>query len=211
MRHTLYLIAVLPCLFISAVSFGQADTSVRTIPMNEVVIAAAPVKTVVVSKKVNTIVPTYYIIDTPLSRYKRLQERYHVTKFEALEKSPVILQSVELKIKPYDSSLFTLNFVVFSVCDGDTLYKVFNLDEYRIKHHKVLLDLSKENIVLCSADFYMGYGKVVKKIPRRMSYRMYWGDKGESAFLYKHDGKLQLQENENIKMVFPFTITYKMY
>lgn len=211
MRHTLYLIAAISCLFISATSFGQADTSVRTIPMNEVVIAAAPVKTVVVSKKVNTIVPTYYIIDTPLSRYKRLQERYHVTKFEALEKSPVVLQSVELKIKPYDSSLLTMNFVIFSVCGNDTLYKVFNLDGYRIRHHKLLLDLSKENIVLCSAVFYMGYGKIVKKIPHKMSYRMYWGDKGESAFLYKHEGKLQLQENENIKMVFPFTITYKVY
>ena len=94
MRHTLCLIAALTCLFISAISFGQADTSVRSISMNEVVIAAAPVKTAVVSKKVNTIVPTYYIIDTPLSRYTRLQERYHVTKFEALEKSPTLSNGI---------------------------------------------------------------------------------------------------------------------
>ena len=211
MRHTLYLIAVLPFIFISTVLFGQADTSVRTIPMNEVVIAAAPIKTAVVSKKVNTIVPTYYIIDTPLSMHRKIPIHYEVTKFDAVEKAPVILQTVELKIKPYDSSLFTMNFVVFSVCDGDTLYKVFSLDKYRIKHHKLTLDLSKENIVLCPHEFYMGYGQVVTKIPQRMHYRMYWGDKGESAFLYEHEGKLHLQQSKGDNMVFPFTITYKMY
>jgi hypothetical protein len=178
--------------------------------MEEVVIKANAVQTGKMEKRVRSKL-MYWVIDTPLSKYKKLPEYYLVTKFPPVDTVPVRIHSAELRLKPYDSSIFSMNFVIFSICNGDTLFKRINLDKYSIRKNKLVVNLKEEGIVLCSNTFYMGYGKRVKSVHKTTRYRMICTDKGEGAIITVKDGTCLLHENINDPFVFPFKLSYKVY
>ncbi|MBZ0098152.1 MAG: hypothetical protein K8F30_03660 [Taibaiella sp.] len=190
-------------------TFAQQDT-IKTVKMEEVVIKANAVRTGKVDKKVRTGL-VYYHIDTPAFNAARKVGNYLTTKFPPVDTVPVKLQSVELKLKPYDSSAMSLNFIIFSTCGGDTMYRIINLDKYEIQNRKLVLDLSGENIILCPYEFYMGYCLKPNKPQKKISYRLFSTDKGEGAFITMYEGKILIQEGKGFPYIFPFKLSYKVY
>ena len=202
------LLAIISCLCTQHL-YAQKDT-IRTVSMEEVVIKAEAVRTGKMEKRVRSKL-MYWVIDTPLSKYKKLPEYYLVTKFPPVDTVPVRIHSAELRLKPYDSSIFSMNFVIFSICNGDTLFKKINLDKYSIHRNKLVVNLQEEGIVLCSNTFYMGYGKRVKSVHKTTRYRMICTDKGEGAIITVKDGTCLLHENISDPFIFPFKLSYKVY
>lgn len=177
--------------------------------MEEVVIKAEAIRTGKVNKRVRPKL-IHWVLDTPLSKYKTIPENYMVTKFPSVDTVPIILTSIELRLKPYDSSIFSMNFVIFSICNGDTLFKTINLDNYSIHRNKVVLNLENEYIVLCPYTFYMGYGRKVKRVTKTIRYRMICTNIGEGAIITVVDGKCSLHET-HFPLIFPFKLSYKVY
>lgn len=178
--------------------------------MEEVVIKAEAVRTGKINKKVRTGL-VYYHIDTPVSEKYMAVKNFLSTKFPPVDTVPVKLQSAELKLKPYDSADMSLSFIIFSTCDGDTMYRIINLDKYEIQNRKLVLDLSGENIILCPHEFYMGYCLKPNNPKKKISYRLFSTDKGEGAFITMYDGKIKIQEGEGVPYIFPFKLSYKVY
>lgn len=206
MKHLLFTIV---CCLYSLYSYAQKDT-IRTVSMEEVVIKANAVRTGKVNKKVRTGM-VYYHIDTPAFNAARKVCNYLTTKFPPLDSVPVKLQSTELKLKPYDSADMSVIFIIFSTCDGDTMYKTINLDKYEIQNRKLVLDLSGENIILCPYEFYMGYRMKPNNPQKKISYRLFSTDKGEGAFITMYEGKIKVHEGVGFPYVFPFKLSYKVY
>lgn len=206
MKHLLLIAATL---LYTLNGYAQQDT-IRTISMEEVVIKANAVRTGKMEKRVKSKL-MYWVIDTPLSKYQKLPEYYLVTKFPPVDTVPVRIHSAELKLKPYDSTIFSMNFVIFSICNGDTIFKKINLDKYSIHRNKLVVNLQEERIILCSNTFYMGYGKRIKSVPRTTRYRMICTDKGEGAIITVKDGTCLLHENISDPFIFPFRLSYKVY
>lgn len=200
--------AIISCLC-TLRSYAQKDT-IRTVNMEEVVIKVEAVRTGKVNKKVRTGF-VYYHIDTPVTEKYLAVKNYLTTKFPPIDTVAAKLQSVELKLKPYDSSAMTLSFIIFSTCGGDTMYRIINLDKYEIQNRKLVLDLSAENIILCPHEFYMGYCLKPNKPKEKISYRLFSTDKGEGAFINFYEGKILIQEGEGVPYIFPFKLSYKVY
>lgn len=206
MKHLLLFAATL---LYTLNGYTQQDT-IRTVSMEEVVIKAEAVRTGKMNKKVRTGL-VYYNIDTPAFKKSREIRSYLTTKFPPVDTVPVKLQSVELKLKPYDSSAMTLSFIIFSTCDGDTMYRTINLDKYEIQNRKLVLDLSDENIILCPHEFYMGYCLKPNNPKKKISYRLFSTDKGMGAFITMYEGKILIQEGKGFPYIFPFKLSYKVY
>lgn len=206
MKYTLFVFILCLC---TRYCYAQKDT-IRTVSMEEVVIKANAVRTGKVNKKVRTGL-VYYHIDTPVSKKYMAVKNFLSTKFPPIDTVPVKLQSAELKLKPYDSSAMSLNFIIFSTCGGDTMYRIINLDKYEIQNRKLVLDLSDENIVLCPHEFYMGYCLKPKNPKEKISYRLFSTDKGEGAFITMYEGRITIQEGKGFPYIFPFRLSYKVY
>ncbi|MBW7913149.1 MAG: hypothetical protein H3C54_05500 [Taibaiella sp.] len=206
MKHLLFTIV---CCLYSLYSYAQKDT-IRTVSMEEVVIKAEAVHTGKRNKKVRTGL-VYYHIDTPVSKKYMAVKNFLSTKFPPLDTVPVKLQSAELKLKPYDSSAMSLNFIIFSTCGGDTMYRIINLDKYEILNRKLVLDLSDENIILCPHEFYMGYCLKPKNPQKKISYRLFSTDKGEGAFITFVENRIVVKEGKGFPYIFPFKLSYKVY
>lgn len=204
-----YILPAIICCLCTLYSYAQQDT-IRTITMEEVVIKAEAVRTGKVNKKVRTGL-VHYLIDTPVTEKYLAVKHYLTTKFPPVDTVPVKLQSVELKLKPYDSSAMSLSFIIFSTCDGDTMYRIINLDKYEIQNRKLVLDLSNENIILCPHEFYMGYRVGPNNPRKKIRYRLFSTDKGEGAFINFYQGKILIQEGEGVPYIFPFKLSYKVY
>lgn len=206
MKYTLFVFIL--CLG-TRYCYAQKDT-IRTVSMEEVVIKAEALRTGKMNKKVRTGL-VHYLIDTPVTEKYLAVKHYLTTKFPPVDTVPVKLQSVELKLKPYDSSAMSLNFIIFSTCGGDTIYRIINLDKYKIQSRKLVLDLSNKNIILCPHEFYMGYRVGPNNPKRKIRYRLFSTDKGEGAYINFYEGKILIQEGEGVPFVFPFTLSYKVY
>ncbi len=206
MKHLLLIAATL---LYTLSGYAQKDT-IKTVSMEEVVIKAEAVRTGKVNKKVRAGL-VYYHIDTPAFKKNREIRSYLATKFPPVDTVPVKLQSAELKLKPYDSSVMSLHFIIFSTCGGDTMYRIINLDKYEIQNRKLVLDLSGENIILCPHEFYMGYCLKPNNPKEKISYRLFSTDKGEGAFITMYEGKILIQEGKGFPYIFPFKLSYKVY
>lgn len=206
MKHLLLFAATL---LYTLNGYTQQDT-IRTVSMEEVVIKAEAVRTGKVNKKVRTGF-VYYHIDTPVTEKYLAVKNYLTTKFPPIDTVAVKLQSVELKLKPYDSSAMTLSFIIFSTCGGDTMYRVINLDKYEIQNRKLVLDLSTENIILCPHDFYMGYCLKPNNPKEKISYRLFSTDKGQGAFITFVENRIVIKEGKGFPYIFPFKLSYKVY
>ncbi len=200
--------AIISCLC-TLYSYAQKDT-IRTVSMEEVVIKANAVRTGKINKKVRTGL-VYYHIDTPVSEKYMAVKNFLSTKFPPVDTVPVKLQSAELKLKPYDISAMSLNFIIFSTCGGDTMFRIINLDKYEIQNRKLVLDLSGENIILCPYEFYMGYCLKPKNPKKKISYRMFSTDKGEGAFITFVENRIVVKEGKGFPYIFPFKLSYKVY
>ena len=153
----------------------------------------------------------YYAISPHKKGSKSVREKvFHTTQYAAIQSEPIKLQSVEVKIKPYDTSKIDVRFIFFQVYKGDTVCHIKSVPPHLLKRKKMNLSLLDEEIKIQPDTFYMGYGVVPKHVEEEFYYRIFaicMDDRG--ALLLKQPTGIILCKSKTNCAVFPFVIHYK--
>lgn len=202
------LILTVQCVSAQNKATQQPDTSIRNLDLNEVVIKSSEQKKV--TKSVHS--QNVYIVfnATQPNVAGQYDSTFFATKFPQVEDKAIALHSVELKLAPFDTSLFDVRLIVFQIVGKDTTYKLVDIDASQIdRKHKLKLTLLDKDIMLQPGEFFLGYGFKSKKITASYPYRMYCTSKGEGAMLTLSGNSFKVLTNTNIPYIFPFKVAYK--
>lgn len=196
---TLFLLLIL-----SIPAFAQQiDPTTTTIDLNEVVIKNSPLFTK--TKKVRS--ENVVIVINPKFEKDKL---YYATKFDHIADETILLNSVELRLRPYDTSAFDIYFIVLQKSDVNTTFVPVKVNGGNIYKDKITVDLSQFDIRLKPSVFYLGFGFEPKNLPKSQSYRMFASRKGGLGAIIRHkQNSFLISENENFPFVFPFKLSFK--
>lgn len=138
--------------------------------------------------------------------------KWFVTRFPQPEQEAISLYSVEVKLKPYDLSMFDVKLLIYQTNANDTVRKEIPIDGSKLdKNGKLKVSLFEQDITLQQGTFYIGYGFHVKNIKEPFSYRMYASNKGEGAIIDFTDTGVKIISDPHIPYVFPFKMSYRKY
>jgi hypothetical protein len=186
-------------------SDAQTDTQ-KHIVLTDVVINARRSEAGKYAKKIKS--SNVYMIINPDNRADEYL-RFWSTLCKPLNKAPIKIYTVELKLAPYDSSLFDMKLIVAQVqSTGDTFFRVVDIDAEQIARKQLVMDVKKENIVLEPSHFYIGYDFRPKGITAPYRYRIYCNDKGDGAIISLKGNKIIINKMQDFDYNFPFKISY---
>lgn len=153
----------------------------------------------------------HYVLRPEINTANSLVDKiFHVTQYAPIQMQSVKFQSVEVKIKPYDTAQMDVRFIFFQVYHGDTICHIKSIPPHLLKRKKMNLLLIDEGIIIQPDTFYMGYGIMPKKVEEEFRYKVYSTTKGnKSFFLNNLESGVELQEAREFPFVFPFVIHYK--
>jgi len=133
-----------------------------------------------------------------------------ITRFPAFDSVPIRLSSIELKLKPFDSSVLRVELMILQLNGTDTVLQQIPIAASEIdRHNKLKLYVADYNILLQPAPLYLGYRFIGKQIPDQgYDYRVFCTDKGEGAIIYMGAAGWTFTTGEHVPYIFPFRIAY---
>lgn len=138
------------------------------------------------------------------------QNIFFLTKMERLSNDAVRLHAAELRLKPFDTSLFELQLMIFQVQGSDTIYHIIPVPAWHIEKGRLKVNLFEAFVTITPGIFYMGYGIKYKELSRPYHYKVYATDKGEGAILTFYNGDIIFSPAGNsTPLVFPFRLWYR--
>lgn len=205
------LLLLILCLFASQHIQAQTNTrnladTAKRIVLTDVVINAKKSESGKYAKKVRSENVTI-MIHPQLA--KDGKETYWSTYCKPLNSLPVKLYAVELKLKPYDGKFFDMKLMILQLqANGDTLYRLVNIDADKIAGKQFVVDVKSENIMLEPSNFYMGYAFIPKDMKETYGYHVYANSKGDGAIISLKNGHLNIIKFDDFNYNFPFKISY---
>ncbi len=201
----LILLALSVSLSIDAQTFFSNNVADTAIYLDEVTVKDYGLQTYHKKIKSQNIHWVFNVPKDTLQNYR--DSTYFLTKFSKLDSVPVKISKITCRLKPFDTSLFTLQLVFFQAADEDSELHIIPINNPYDIHNKTLtVNLLSEHIHIAPKEFYIGYGFVTKNKEKEFSYRFYATTKGEGALLYYKEGKFFL--DPAVTSVFPFQIAY---
>lgn len=199
--------SLLVCLLLSCYSFCQEAGAPKHVVLSEVAVSAKKSETGRHKQKVRSF-NAHYIIN-PNHGKKNKNELYLGAYFAPLNKALIKIYTIELKLAPYDTTLFTTKLIIAQVqSGGDTMFRTFEINGADIKNKKLLLDVKKENLVLEPGNYYVAYSFIAKNLDKTYSYRIYQNDKGEGASISLEGNHIKISRADMFNYNFPFKISY---
>lgn len=142
----------------------------------------------------------------------KLDSTFFVTRFPQPETDSISLYAVEIRLQPYDTSMFDIKLLIYQEGAQDTLRKEIQVAGERIdKKGRLRVTLFDEQITLQPGYFYIGYGFHTKHITESLQYRMYATNKGDGAIITFSGRKAEIVSNPHFPYVFPFRMSYRKY
>lgn len=184
----------------------QPGTAIQTVNLEDVVIknsAGKQYANKVHSENVHMQLYSYPGKDNGLER------TFFVTRVPPLSDRPVLLHSVEVKLKPFDTSLFDVKLLVLQINGKDTMRKITTIDASKLRKNKTTVLFDTEDIELQPGACYLGYGFHIKNLQKPYMYRLYSGTKGEGGIVTFLDGGINLTIAPHFPYIFPFNISYR--
>ncbi len=193
--------------FGASISFAQQNTGTnqRTVQLDDVVVKASDGKTTK-----NKVKQEHVFVQIPPTNTQSANHQdgmFMVTGFQKVEDAPVVIDEIELKLKPFDTSLFDLKLIIFQIANADTNFWIMPVPAHDIRNKKLVMKLWDAQVELQPEKFFIGYGIHSKNKGDAFSYRLYSGSNGESAMLNLRDSRWEIMEVGYF--VFPFKIKYR--
>lgn len=196
----LYLLAAGPTL-------AQVADTPRHIILTDLVVSAKKSESGKVKRKARSF-NSFFIIKPGMA--KDGHEVYFTTLCAPLNPGTTKLYNVELKLAPYDTTLFAMKAIILQAkSTGDTTYHSLDIHGSDINKKKMVMDVKSYNIILEPSNFYIGYAFIPKeKLKEDYTYRIYQNDNGEGAIIVVKDNKARIGNTTSFGYNFPFKISY---